>query len=77
MSRWRITIRTKLRIGFLFLIVMALITTGISINGIQKTREAASRIQAAEQIYASLVQREVEHVALVPPPAGLHNRWNS
>lgn len=62
MSRWRITIRTKLRIGFLFLIVMALITTGISINGIQKTREAASRIQAAEQIYASLVQREVEHV---------------
>ncbi len=63
MASWKMSIRAKLTLAFFFLILMAVITTGFSINGILRTkRGGGTEIQFAEQIHSSLVEREVEHV---------------
>ena len=62
MASWKMSIRAKLTLAFFFLILMAVITTGFSINGILRTKRGGTEIQFAEQIHSSLVEREVEHV---------------
>lgn len=62
MASWKMSIRSKLVLAFFFLISMAVLTTGLSINGLLKTKDGVAQIQSAEQIFSSLVQREMEHV---------------
>lgn len=63
MALRNLSLRAKLTLSFVCLIVMALITSGLSVKGILTTQESWLRAHEADDLYASLLQREVEHLS--------------
>lgn len=57
-----LSIRAKLTLSFIFLILMALVTNGFNASGMLTTKSRWSVAQEAENTHVSLLQREVEHL---------------
>ena len=62
MSLRNLSIRAKLTLSFITLIVMALIASGFSAKGIFTTQESWLVAHEADDIFMSLLQREIEHL---------------